>query len=207
MKKHILVIIVVLIISTLFSSGKAYAAKKPIEEDTAVEKEDIDTLTVDSDEPPPDHQIIPPPAPTPPQREEEKEDKRSWTKFTHKKIIARVSEKYKVDPQIIYATIMTESKGNEYAFRYEPSIKDASLCMGQILISTARRLGFSGEPKEMYKPDVCIDLIGKYHRMMLDTYGDLTPEQLARAYNTGSPYKRPVLGHLFRFNMWYYEEG
>ena len=207
MKKHILVIIVVLIISTLFSSGKAYAAKKPIEEDTAVEKEDIDTLTVDSDEPPPDHQIIPPPAPTPPQREEEKEDKRSWTKFTHKKIIARVSEKYKVDPQIIYATIMTESKGNEYAFSYEPSIKDASLCMGQILISTARRLGFSGEPKEMYKPDVCIDLIGKYHRMMLDTYGDLTPEQLARAYNTGSPYKRPVLGHLFRFNMWYYEEG
>ena len=228
MKKQIILILFLLFITALPSAGKVLAEDNPIEEKledmisqeisvtpvtsitpvtsvTVVNEEDVEKLKIDESITPSDDKIVPPPAPTPPIIEEKAEDNRSWTKFTHKKIIAEVAQKYKVDPQVIYATIMTESEGDEYAFRYEPAIKDASLCMGQILISTARRLGFTGEPKEMYKPDVCIDLIGKYHRAMLDTYGDLTPEQLARAYNTGSPYKRPVLGHLFRFRMWYNE--
>jgi len=133
------------------------------------------------------------------------DDKRSWTRFKYRSIIQKVASQYNVDPQVIYATIMTESEGNEYAYRFEPQIMDASLCMGQILISTARSLGFEGDPQQMYQPDVCIDLIGKYHRRMLDEYGELTPWQLAAAYNTGSPWRRPVAGHLFRFGMWYSE--
>ncbi len=132
-------------------------------------------------------------------------DTRSWTRFKYNTIIQKVASEYNLDPQVIYATIMTESEGNENAYRYEPHIRDASLCMGQILISTARSLGFKGDPQQMYEPNICIDLIGKYHRHMLDTYGELTPLQLATAYNTGSPWKRPVPGHLFRFKMWYEE--
>jgi len=133
------------------------------------------------------------------------EDTRSWTRFKYNLIIKKVAAKYNLDPQVIYATIMTESEGNENAYRFEPHIQDASLCMGQILISTARSLGFDGDPQLIYNPNVCIDLIGKYHRHMLDAYGQLTPLQLATAYNTGSPWKRPVPGHLFRFKMWYEE--
>jgi hypothetical protein len=130
-------------------------------------------------------------------------DQRTWTTFPYKNIIENVASKYKLDPQLIYATIMTESNGNVYAYRYEPDIKDASLCMGQILISTARSLGFRGNPNDMYKPEICIDLIGKYHRIMLNEFGDLTPNQLATAYNAGSPWNQPVPGHLYRFDIWY----
>lgn len=224
MKKQIFLLLFIILFSACISSTKAVQAEdNTIEEATltptpkestaqsdnkdavVINEEDVAKLKIDESITPSEDKIVPPPAPTPPssEKEDQSEDNRSWTKFTHKKIIAEVSEKYNVDPQVIYATIMTESEGKEYAFRYEPKIKDASFCMGQILLSTARRLGFEGEPKEMYKPEVCIDLIGKYYRMMLDKYGDLNPEQLARAYNTGSPFKRPVLGHLFRFRMWY----
>lgn len=159
-------------------------------------------------------QIVPmPPTPSPNKlisplaenKEEDSQDKRSWTRFKYNDIIKSISDKYKIDPQVIYATIMTESEGNEYAYRFEPHLNDASLCMGQILISTARTLGFTDSPEKMYKPDVCIELIGKYHRKMLDTFGDLTPVQLATAYNAGSPWKRPVYGHISRFTMWYNE--
>lgn len=160
--------------------------------------------------PTPTADLKPPPTPEPENtkpKEEKPKDTRTWTKFIYKDIIASVAEKYKLDPQLIYATIMTESEGNVFAYRYEPQIDDASLCMGQILIGTARSLGFEGNPDDMYKPEVCIDLIGRYHRQMLDKYGDLTPEQLTIAYNTGSPWKVPVYGHLSRFNKWYHEQG
>lgn len=167
-----------------------------------IDKADIPNLQIDPSREVPDFKLVPIPTPTPPQDTIATEDLRTWTKSQHKTLIDKTAKKYRIDPQVIYATIMTESEGNPYAFRYEPHIKDASLCMGQILISTARRLGFAGDPKELYRPDVCIDLIGKYYRVILDTYGDLTPMQLARAYNTGSPWKRPVWGHLYRFNIW-----
>lgn len=131
----------------------------------------------------------------------------SWTKFKYHNLIAKTSLKYDLDPQLIYATIMTESEGNEMAYRYEPHLGEASLCMGQILISTARGLGFSGNPQNIYKPDICIDLIGKYYRNYLNQYEYLTPQQLARAYNSGSPWGRAVWGHISRFNSWYYEES
>ncbi|KKS97831.1 MAG: hypothetical protein UV73_C0005G0108 [Candidatus Gottesmanbacteria bacterium GW2011_GWA2_43_14] len=134
-------------------------------------------------------------------------DGRSWTRFKHKDLIFDTSQKYSLDPQLIYATIMTESDGNEFAYRFEPSLNEASYCMGQLLESTARSLGFRGKAYQLFEPGTCIDLIGRYHKQMIENYGQLSPHQLARAYNTGSPWKRPVWGHLNRFNSWYYEES
>ena len=153
----------------------------------------------------PDCLLVPHPTPAL-KKEGEKEDERSWTRSAYKTLIEKTADKYQIDPQIIYATIMTESEGNPYSFRYEPHIKDASLGLGQILTSTAKGLGFKDDPKKLYDPKVSIDLIGKYHRNMLDKYGDLTPLELAIAYNAGSPYRRPVRGHIFRFQKWL-EEG
>lgn len=144
--------------------------------------------------------LLPVPTPSPPAEEKAPVDTRSWTKSEYSQLIAVTAAKYNLDPQLIYATIMTESRGNPNAYRFEPRLKDASLCLGQILTSTARLLGFRGEAKELYKPEVCIDLIGKYHRTMLDKHGDLSVNELAAAYNTGSPRKRPIAGYLKKFN-------
>jgi hypothetical protein len=189
-------------------SAVSHKPKIYITEAEPVLETDIPKLVVDPTKEIPSDKIEPVPTPQP--RIEDKltsVDNRSWTKFKYASLIAKYSRKYKIDPQVIYATIMTESEGNEYAFRYEPAIEDASLGMGQILISTARRLGFHDEPKKMYDPEVNIELIAKYHRNSLDTFGRLNPIQLATAYNAGSPWNTPVPGHLYRFEMWLEEKS
>ncbi len=117
-------------------------------------------------------------------------------------LINKTAEKYNLDPKVIFATIMVESMGNPNATRYEPHINDSSYGLGQILFSTARGLGYEGSAKQMLEPETSIDLIGRYHRRSLDAYGDLSPEQLATAYNTGSPSGRPIYGHLEKFSKW-----
>ncbi len=206
MKKQIyftLIIVYLILVCPVRIYASEY--KAPV----VVEKKDIPALSYNPEEDKPTEKLVPIPTPTPYVDPKIKlyTDIRSWTKYIHKELIAQAAKTYDLDPQVIYATIMTESEGNPYAFRYEPKIKDASLGLGQILISTAKLLGFKGHPKELYKPEVAIDLIGKYHRLMLDKYGTLSPTQLATAYNTGSPFKRPVKNHLFRFDKWYNEES
>lgn len=173
-----------------------------------VEKNDIPSLTFDRSKEVPDFELVPKPTPTPPILGLFSQDKRSWSKSAYGEIIAKVAKKYNLDPQVIYAVIMTESEGNIYAFRYEPHIKDASFGLGQLLLSTARSMGFNGAPKELYQPEISIDLAGKYIRYLVDTFGKLTPAQIAKAYNSGSPWKRSVWGHLDRFSLYMeYKDG
>lgn len=156
------------------------------------------------------------PPPTPPQKPDDNANlnpdttqvenadkaKKVWEEYGG--IIEQVAKKYDVDPQLIFATIMTESEGNPYAYRYERHINDASFGLGQILYSTALGMGFTGTPEEMYRPEISIDLIGKYHRNTADTYGMLTPEQMTTVYNTGKLFGYPYPGHISRFQEWYY---
>ena len=137
----------------------------------------------------------------------EKVDTRSWTRYEFKEQIGKTAQKYGLDPQLIYATIMTESMGNVYAYRFEPRLNQGTYCLGQLLISTARRLGFTGSPEDLFNPEICIDLIGQYHKKNIDVFGELTTEQLVFAYNTGSPYKKSNKAHLSRFNQWFYQES
>lgn len=119
--------------------------------------------------------------------------------------IRQASEKYDLDPNLIFATIMIESGGNTYAIRQEPRLNDASYGLGQLLYSTAKGLGYTGTPTGLYDPAVNIDLIARYHRRNYDHYqASLTPEELTVAYNTGSPYKKAWPGHLNKFNKWYH---
>lgn len=125
-----------------------------------------------------------------------------WEKYGD--IIEAVAKKYDIDPQLIFATIMTESEGNPNSYRFEPHINDASYGLGQILYGTAVGLGYTGTPEEMYRPEISIDLIGKYHKSTKDTYGSLAPEQMTVVYNTGKLYGYPYPGHISRFKEWYY---
>lgn len=124
-----------------------------------------------------------------------------WAEYGQ--IIRESAAEHDVDPNLIFATIMIESGGNPRAVRYEPRLNDASYGLGQLLYSTARGLGYSGAPAGLYEPSVNIDLIARYHRGNLNRHGHLTPQELTTAYNTGSPHKKPLPGHLAKFNKWY----
>ncbi|MFH2019304.1 MAG: lytic transglycosylase domain-containing protein [bacterium] len=124
-----------------------------------------------------------------------------WAEYGQ--FIRETAANYDLDPNLIFATIMIESGGNTNAIRYEPRINDASYGLGQLLYGTARGIGYTGTPSGLFDPATNIDLIGKYHRRNLDHYGHLTAQQLTTAYNTGSPYKKALAGHLNKFNKWY----
>jgi len=125
-----------------------------------------------------------------------------WERYGH--LIHKTATKYDLDPNLIFATIMIESGGDANAIRHEPRTNDASYGLGQILYGTARGIGFEGQPSDLFNPEINIDLIGKYHRRNLDHYKEaLTPQQLTTAYNTGSPYKTALPGHIAKFNKWY----
>lgn len=124
-----------------------------------------------------------------------------WTRYGY--LIRLSAEKYDLDPNLIFATIMVESGGNTYAVREEPRIHDASYGLGQILYGTARGIGYRGTPEGLFDPAVNIDLIAKYHKRNFDRYVDLSAQQLTIAYNTGSPHKKPHPGHLTKFDKWY----
>ncbi|MCL5019023.1 MAG: transglycosylase SLT domain-containing protein [Patescibacteria group bacterium] len=153
------------------------------------------------------------PVPTPPKTDkdqdstnpeisDEEKAKRTWQLYGD--LIEKVAKKYNLDPQLIFATIMTESEGNPKAYRFESHLGDASYGLGQILYSTAQGLGFTGSAEDIYRPEIAIDLIGKYHKNTIDTYGLLTPEQMTVVYNTGELFGYPTYGHLARFREWYY---
>ena len=162
---------------------------------------------------PPSPPPVPPPPEPPPQMRvietneltgltEEEKAELVWDRYGY--WIKQAAGKYNLDPALIFATIMLESGGNTYAIRYEPQINDASYGLGQILYGTARSMGFTGAPEQLYDPLINIDLIARYHRQNLDTYGEeLNAEQLTIAYNSGSPYNSPFPGHMQKFRNWF----
>ncbi|MBI2414635.1 transglycosylase SLT domain-containing protein [candidate division WWE3 bacterium] len=139
-------------------------------------------------------------------KSEEEKGELVYKRYGH--IIDRVAKKYKLDPKLIFATIMIESGGNTYALRYEPHINDSSYGLGQILFRTARWIGFEGQKEDLYDPEVNIDLIGRYYVKNKAMFGeDLSNEQLVTAYNAGSPFSNPTHGHVQKFQKWFNKAG
>jgi hypothetical protein len=122
---------------------------------------------------------------------------------TYREYIIETSDKYGVEPQLIYATIMTESRGNPNSYRYEPRLGTASYGLGQILYTTALSLGYEGNPEGLYDPKTNIDLIGRYHKRSLDRWGEMDAYALTTAYNAGNPYGHAIPGHIPKFTKWY----
>lgn len=105
-------------------------------------------------------------------------------------IVQSASEAQAVPVPLIKAIIAAESAFNPNARRAEVGINDASSGLMQILLSTARGLGFTGTPDELFDPGVNITIGTRLLAQLLrQTGGD--QDAAASAYNGGY---RPTLG-------------
>lgn len=101
-----------------------------------------------------------------------------------------MSLRYGVAPELILAVMQAESAFDPKAFRSEPQIQDASRGLMQLLLKTARGLGFTDSPDALYEAAVNADLGTKL----------LAQNLRARAYDVAkavSQYNggyRPALG-------------
>jgi len=88
----------------------------------------------------------------------------------------------------VKAIMIAESGGNPRAYRAEPQIDDASRGLMQFLLSTARGLGYTGEPDGLYDPAISLDLGAHYIHDLRRSYGE-DFQAVYSAYNSGSPTK------------------
>jgi soluble lytic murein transglycosylase-like protein len=92
---------------------------------------------------------------------------------------------FSLDPDLLRAIVWQESRGDPLAARFEPKISDTSYGLGQVLLGTARDLGFAGTVQELLDPATNLFYAAKYLRSRFDRYPDF---RLAVAsYNSGSP--------------------
>jgi len=94
-------------------------------------------------------------------------------------------------PASIMAFIQIESSFDERAIHYEPALGESSYGLMQILLSTARWLGFTGDiPNGLFDPETNVRLGMRYLRWgwhYLERKSRQTPtvEQWAAGYNEG----------------------
>jgi soluble lytic murein transglycosylase-like protein len=103
--------------------------------------------------------------------------------------VATAAARHGVPVVLIKAVIGQESGFDPNAYRAEPQINDASRGLMQVLLSTARGLGFTGDPQGLYDPATNVDLGAKLLKQNLDRGGSV--DSALSAYNGGF---RPSLG-------------
>lgn len=110
--------------------------------------------------------------------------------------IQRVAQSAGFPPALLAAVVDLESGGDPAAYRAEPHIDDASIGLCQLLMKTARTLGYSGAAgtpdalSGLFNPETNLMYGAKFLRDLWAKYsGDVA--RVASAYNGGD---RPALG-------------
>ena len=117
-------------------------------------------------------------------------------------LIAVNADKYNVPFTWIKAVIATESSFNPNAYRAEKQINDASRGLMQLLLQTARNLGYTGVPDGLFDPMVNIGLGAKLLAQLQARYGSDFSAVYA-VYNSGQPdpeYDAEVAAHVAAAN-------
>lgn len=131
---------------------------------------------------------------------------------TYDELIARAHAKFPTVPAgIIKAVVATESSFRPGVWRDEPQIGDKSRGLMQLLLKTARGLGFNGHPDLLYDPEINVMLGTSLLAQLFRRFG--VWEDALAAYNGGYPrrnaagvleprlaqYVAKVNGHLARW--------
>ncbi len=80
-------------------------------------------------------------------------------------------KQYGVEPALILAQIQEESGGNPDAFPEDPARDGASFGLMQLLLPTARALGYGGTAKDLFDPVVSVRLGTEYIGSLIKQYG------------------------------------
>lgn len=110
-----------------------------------------------------------------------------------------------LDPDLLRALVWRESSGNPYALGDLTARGGPSYGLGQVLLATARGMGFTGAPEDLFDPAVNLYYTARYLRERLDIWGDVS--LAVSAYNAGTarfvgdrlanePYVNDVLNNL-----------
>lgn len=126
------------------------------------------------------------------------------------KIIKAVSQKYGLDPDLVWSIVKTESSANTWAVRFEPNYKwlwypretaekyqitydtmvilqKCSFGPMQVMGALAYELGFDGLPHMLCQPEIGIEFGCKNLKRLFTKYDN--ESDVIAAYNAGSPRK------------------
>jgi len=104
----------------------------------------------------------------------------------YKDLLESSAKTFGLDPALIAAIIKVESNWDPRAKRYEPSIRDSSYGLMQLLSRTASIVaGRTISEGDLYRPEINIYLGSKYLADLLTRYGD--EASAVSAYNAGQP--------------------
>lgn len=95
-----------------------------------------------------------------------------------------VASSYDLEPSILKGLVEQESSWDPKATRQEPRIHDASYGLTQVLLGTAREMGYTGDAAGLMDPATGLDYGANYLRQQLDKFGDY---RLALAAYNGGP--------------------
>ena len=99
-------------------------------------------------------------------------------------LIQKYATIFNVPSSLIKAIIMVESSGKAFVSRKENGYYSYGL-MG-VTLPTARDMGFSGNPSQLFDPEINIYYGVKYLRWLMDrSYIDNNIERIAAGYNAG----------------------
>ena len=99
--------------------------------------------------------------------------------------IREIATEFDVPFHLVKGMIAMESSFNPKAYRYEKHIKDASRGLMQILLRTAKAVGFKQEKEALFKPHTNIFYGVKHLKNLHRRYKDW-PKAIV-SYNMGSP--------------------
>lgn len=136
-----------------------------------------------------------------------------------------ICKRHRVDPKVIAAMITIESEWNPTAIRYEPGFKylfavedharalritadteatcqKCSVGLGQLMVGTARWLGFGGPMATLFEPHVNVDYTCRYYARLSERYAAVSDR--VAAYNAGSVRRTAIgtyvnQGHVEKF--------
>jgi hypothetical protein len=99
---------------------------------------------------------------------------------------ARVASSKGLDPVLVCAVIAQESAWDPRAYRFEPHINEASYGLMQVLESTARWMGLTGDVERLYDPETGITVGCDYLVWLRNFYkNDGDVRKMLGGYNAG----------------------
>lgn len=139
-------------------------------------------------------------------------------------LIQRVANSYALPADVLEGQVLSESRGDPFALRYEPAYFDryvrgrspeivkahaygplaaCSFGLLQIMLETAYEIGFDGRPEQLFDPMVGLAWGAKYLKSLLDWADDDLMQALA-AYNGGKSGNetRPFRNQIYANTVW-----